>query len=379
MSRYQWAPPEQRALEQINDIGLAFAEAQSDLTGVNDQAIPAVYRSVQFIADSAASLPMEEYNGQVLTTASPIITAPNPAEIYHDSLSKIVMSLLMRGNAYLWIRSRDAVGNPTTAYVLNPDEVTVAWDRSKLFPVYSWRDTNMAPDKELLHISINKWPGELKGMGPIEASRSTLAGVKAENNMARELFEDNASPSGLLKVPWKVDGSEANEIQTAWETKHKGRKRPGVVSGGIEWEQLTINPVDAQFIEQRNFSVQEIGRMFGLHGSFLLVSSGDSMTYSTTESLFRMFIATTLRPTYLERIEQSFSRLLPTGHTARFNVDEVLRADLEARYRAYQLGIASGVLTKNEARALEGLEAQVGGDEIAAAPAPTENIGVTNE
>ena len=117
--------------------------------------------------------------------------------------------------------------------------------------------------------------------------------------------------------------------------------------------------------------------MFGLSGFFLLVSSGDSMTYSTTESLFRMFLTTTLRPTFLERIEQSFSRLLPTNNTARFNVDEVLRADLEARYRAYQLGISAGVLTKNEARALEGLEALTGGDAIEINT--SQNIGAINE
>jgi len=377
MSRFAWAQPNNRAIEQVTDIGLAFSAAQSDLTSYSDQSIPAVFRAVQFIADSAASLPMEQYNGRVLTAAQPILTAPNPAEIYHDSLSKIMLSLLWRGNAYLWIRTRDGAGNPTTAYVLNPDEVTVEWDRSKLFPLYSWRDTGMVVDSEILHISINKGPGQLLGVGPIEAARNTLSGVKAENNMARELFENNASPSGLLKVPWKVTGTEANEIQEVWETKHQGRKRPGVVSGGIEWEQLTINPVDAQFIEQRNFSVQEIGRMFGLSGFFLLVSSGDSMTYSTTESLFRMFLTTTLRPTFLERIEQSFSRLLPTNNTARFNVDEVLRADLEARYRAYQLGISAGVLTKNEARALEGLEALTGGDAIEINT--SQNIGAINE
>ncbi|HLU52342.1 MAG TPA: hypothetical protein VK011_01995, partial [Acidimicrobiia bacterium] len=44
--------------------------------------------------------------------------------------------------------------------------------------------------------------------------------------------------------------------------------------------------------------------------------------------------------------------------------DEILRADIEARYRAHQIGITAGFKTINEARKEEGLTAVAGGDQI---------------
>ena len=81
----------------------------------------------------------------------------------------------------------------------------------------------------------------------------------------------------------------------------------------------------------------------------------------------------TLRPTYLERIEQAFTRLLVRGKAARFSISELLRADIKARYEAYQIGLTAGFLTKNEVRRDEGLPPIAGGDEIPdTQPAPPE-------
>jgi hypothetical protein len=47
-----------------------------------------------------------------------------------------------------------------------------------------------------------------------------------------------------------------------------------------------------------------------------------------------------------------------------FNADEYMRADLSTRVRASQMQIASGMLTPNEARHIEGREPYEGGDEF---------------
>jgi HK97 family phage portal protein len=38
--------------------------------------------------------------------------------------------------------------------------------------------------------------------------------------------------------------------------------RPMLLDGGLKWEQLTIDPVDAQLLESRKFSGEEICRIF---------------------------------------------------------------------------------------------------------------------
>lgn len=358
-----WSEPrssielETRALEQITDIGLAFTAKQAELLNQRDSALPAVYRAIQLISDIGASLPLEAIgrDGVAEPLPPPLLERPDPTTTYNSTMKQIMASLLMAGNAYLWPRTRSRTGEIESIYVLNPNEVSVEWDRNRLYPVYSWRDQQMEANVEIFPISINRWPGALKGMGPIEAARLTFSGMKAEANLARRLMEDEATPSGLIKILRQLTKTEAGEVQEMWEEAHGARKRPAVLSGGAEFQQLTINPIDAQFIEQRNFSIQEVGRLFGLDGFFLLVDSGGSLTYSTTEQLLRLFLIMTLNPTYLEPIQQTFSLMLPAGTSARFNSNEILAADIKSRYEAYQIGLSSEFLTLDEVRRSENL------------------------
>lgn len=374
-----WSTPpplDQRELEQVTDIGVAFEDAIDRLTGGAPSSVPAVYRSGQMISDIVGSLHMEEVVGRVVNEQTPPLLAnPDPEFTYLDTLSYITDCLIKRGNAFLMPMGRTRAGEITSIYVLNPDEVSVAWDHRRLYPVYSWRDQTLERNQQIFHIRLNRGVDGLLGAGPIQSARIMLDGVQAEQQLQRRLATDNGTPSGFLKVEKQITPAEADALKDKWMENHgDGRKRPAVLGGGTSFEALSFKPVDLEWIESRRFSVQEIARLFGLHGFFLLVDSGSSLTYSTTESLFRLFLTMTLRPTYLERIEQVFSRMLPSGSSARFNTDEILRADIEARYRAYRLGISAKFITPNEARASEGLNAITGGDEFADVQAPQETM-----
>lgn len=378
----EWQPEtENRELESIavTDINWVIEQKISQLTGVSDSSIPAAYRAAQFIADTVASLHMVQVdvrsNVRDLDTPS-LLVLPDPTETYHDTLHKLVMSLIWRGNAYFRPLTVGRNGLPASIQVLHPDDVTVNWDRQRLYPQYTWRGRKMARNRDIYHIAINLYPGECVGVGPITAARLLWETMKEEATYQKNLLADNATPSGLLHSQERLTAAEADEVREVWEGAHKGRKRVGVTSGTIEFKPLTIDPVDAQFLEARTFSVQEVARLFGIPGLFLGVATGDSLTYSTTESLNRLFVSTTLRPTYLERIEQTFGLLLPRGKVARFDIDELLRADIKARYEAHQIGIISGFKTPNEARNEEGLPPLLDGDSLRQPTQTQESLNV---
>lgn len=357
----RWSEPLQTRSDlaqiTVNDLGIAFVQKMVEIAGRSGETIPAVFRAMQFISDTVAGLHMEEIERGTVNSPTPdILARPNPSETYQDTINAVTNSLLFRGNAYLIPRRYDELGNPTSLIVANPDEVKCQWDKNKIYPLYEWRDQPMEAGRDIIPIPLNRWPGRPDGVSPISACRMMLEGAYAEQNLATNLMVDDATPAGTLQVPEKITGTEAKQIADVWMDSHQGRKRVGILGGGVTWQQLSFSPVDAQFLESRTFTVQEIARMFGLHGLFLLVPSGDSLTYSTTESLFRLTLTMTIAPTYLERIEQAFSRMLPAGRTARFNTDQLLRADLTARYSAYEVGIRAGFLRPEDVRKLEGME-----------------------
>jgi phage portal protein BeeE len=60
----------------------------------------------------------------------------------------------------------------------------------------------------------------------------------------------------------------------------------------------------------------------------------------------------TLLP-WIRRIEAVLSAQLPAGTSTRIEVDGLLRADTKTRMETYEIGIRTGVMTVDEARAYE--------------------------
>ncbi len=329
--------------------------------------IPAVYRAVQMTVDLVASLPLRALRHDIEVTlphseTPSVLIKPDPSITYHQFVAQLMSSLVMRGNAYLLISALDRYDHALAYRVLDPDDVTVWEDTESGDPRYRVGNVELVRGRDIVHIPLNAWPGSVVGVGPLTAARLSMQGAWALEEYARKFFTDAAVPSGLLMVPSELSSSEAASLKAQWIASHSGKREPAVLSGGIEFKPLTLSPEDSQFVETREFAVADIARLFGIPGALLGTSTGDSLTYSTTESLLNWWIATTIRPTYLERIEQAFSELLPRTLDCRFDTRYLLRADTQTRFDAYATAIAAGVMTVNEARAFETLPPLPGGD-----------------
>jgi phage portal protein BeeE len=119
-----------------------------------------------------------------------------------------------------------------------------------------------------------------------------------------------------------------------------------------------LSPEAATLPETRALAVGDAARMLGIPGDLLeYAAGGSSLTYRNLGAVGDHLVRFTLAPGYLEPIEQHLSDLLTRTTVARFNVEGLLRADIETRYRVYESGVTkSGVLTLEEARMMEGLE-----------------------
>lgn len=272
---------EERSLAQITDIDIAFSEAINRATGVEDSGLPSVYRAESLISGMVASLPLEQVMGKVATDELPSILArPNPVEEYVDTMSQIVSSLIFRGNAYLLPRTRNEVGNILSCIVAQPDEVTVQWDARNVYREYHWRGRLMRPDQDIIHVRLNSWPNRPEGVGPITACRLFLEGEKFKMGAAATLFDDGLMPSYMIKVPGPLTDTEAEEKKAKWVEARK-KSRIALTQGDVTLEQMTLAPVDAQFIEFMGWGSKEIATLFGLDGFLLNTDSGGtSLTYS---------------------------------------------------------------------------------------------------
>ena len=250
--------------------------------------------------------------------------------------------------------------------VIPPDEVSVTESPDRRTLRYDWtqRNVDLALGGNLIHIRLQGRPGSIVGLAPITAARMVIEGFQSLEEYARDYFANSANPTGTLSTPSVIDKAESVALKQQWNDSHRGKRDVAILSGGIEFKPLMFSPEDSQFIQTREWSASDVSRLFGIPAPLLGVSSGDSLTYATTESVVRWLLVTTLAPTYLERIEQSMTLMLPRTQEASFDTRKLLRADTQARFSAHQTALEAGFMTPNEVRELERLEGLEGGDEL---------------
>lgn len=78
---------------------------------------------------------------------------------------------------------------------------------------------------------------------------------------ASRLFSRGARPAGILKFKNKIDPATSARMKASWQAAHGGANSGGtaIIEEGGDFQALTLNSVDSQFLEMRKFAIEEIG------------------------------------------------------------------------------------------------------------------------
>ena len=131
---------------------------------------------------------------------------------------------------------------------------------------------------------------------------------------------------------------------------------------------IGINPKDAQLLESRAFSIEEICRWFRVP-PFMVGHAEKSTSWGTgIEQQMIGFLTFTLRP-WLTRIEQAINKdLIPLAAQqntyAEFSIEGLLRADSAARAEYFAKMANNGVMTRDEIREKENLPRKGGNADV---------------
>lgn len=311
--------------------------------------IAAVFSAVGIIATALEQL---SFNVQTPTGApakhTPLTRKPDPDIELGDWIHQLAVSLALHGNAFLrtW---RDPYGIGTVARVLDPNTVT-PYEASNGRIRYQV-GTDDLDASEVTHLRYLMIPGKLRGLGPIQAAQVELTGHMDVTRASGDYFSTSGIPSGTLSTTQALTREQSEDLAERWHATPAGRTR--VLSHGLEYKPVIINPADAQFLENRRFSKTEIMDLFGIPSSLALgVDNTSSKTYANVSQDWLGFVRFRLMR-YVRAIENAMSGMLPTGYRARLNLESLLRADTETRYRCHELAINAGIYTPEHARQIE--------------------------
>ena len=337
-----------------------------------------VYGSVRILSEGVATL--EPYVTKGDLGPSGAIDASLPRWVDNPSLydphfgwvdfsSQVMVSLLLRGNAYV-LTARDQSMKVQGLWVLDPDKVKI--ERDSLGRVFYVVTPEMGSPQELtpfdlLHIRGMLMPDSLYGMAPLEYAKETVGlGLSAQEFGAR-FFGNGANPSGLIETDGQLSREAVSLMRRTWNEMHQGSgnaQKVAVLTEGASFKPLSVPPEQAQFLATRGFQVADIARFFGVPPHLLGDSTGSTSWGSGLKEQTTNYVTHSLRP-WVVRIEEAFTRLLQSERMSvasrsqrlhfHLNVESQLRGDWQTRISTYGSALDRGIYSINEVRAMEKL------------------------
>lgn len=359
---------------------VTVAEYLDGMVVRNPMGLSATFACVNLLAGTAASLSPSVYRPgpdgvAVEDTGHPLYWVlkldPNYDQDDYEFWEFMFASVELQGNAYAE-KVVNGAGNVTALLpVLNPGNMKVrrlpSGDKE-----YNWTENGTAKVRtqdQMLHIRGLGGDG-LKGASTLSVCANAFSAATSTDTLARKFFANGVLPSGVLETSVALDKGQRAELEGLLQEKFAGAinaGRPMLLDNGLKWTALSINPEDAQLLESRKFSGEEICRIFGVPPG--MVGYGDKASnWGTGKEVDVLgFEKFTLRKR-LRRFERALTKQLlsraerQSGAYIKFNIEGLLRGDSAGRAAFYQIMVRLGVLTRNEARRLENLPPIEGGD-----------------
>lgn len=224
------------------------------------------------------------------------------------------------------------------------------------------------PESKVFHLKAFG-DGDI-GMSPVEYARQTIGMAIAAERAAGQTFSRGMRAKGFFVFPNTLTPEQRTQARKGLLDRYAGKDAPGVglLENGVKFEPVNITPKDAELILNRRFNVEEVCRWMGVPPVVVgHAAEGQTMWGTGVESIMQAWLNLSLR-SQLKRIEQAINKriLTPTErlkYSARFNYEDLLRSNTQARATFYRSLLDGGVMTINEVRKLEGLPPVAGGDE----------------
>lgn len=237
--------------------------------GANELRLSTVWACVRIISETIPTLPLSLYerlpDGSRRKASdhplhSLISSSPNQEMTAFNYWEAMLASLLLRGNAY---SEKKFIGGRLVALdFLMPQNVQL--DRSGKFYVYREKGgSRKIPLNRVFHIPAFSLDGKT-GLSPIQYGANIFRAATNADAAAGNTFQNGLLPTVAFTVNRKMNPEQREEFRKYVDSVSgalNSGKSP-VLEEGVEAKTIGINPADAQLLESRAWSVEEICRWY---------------------------------------------------------------------------------------------------------------------
>lgn len=333
-------------------------------SGTTDQALKnaASWACIRVLASSVASTPFDAVRVEAsarIPVESPLLASPSGVVAPDVWKFQVAYSAVTDGNAFGRVVASDGAGNPVQVEILNPADVTRREVVGGVPQVMvDNRTEQLWPFGPIWHVPGAMVPaGSVFGISPVREAAKTIGTSLSVEDFSFRFFADGGHPTMAFMLDSAPSQEEADAIKaTIMRRMAPGSREPLLLGSGVEPKTLQTPPDETKFIDLAQFEILQACRFWGVPPSMIYAAvSGQSVTYANVTQADLHYLKHSL-DVYLVRLEHAISQLLPRQIEAKANRNAILRADVSARYAAYETALRNRFMTVNEVRALEDLK-----------------------
>lgn len=332
-----------------------------------------VHVCVNKLARAIARLPLKTYSlsdadgtrteERTLPLAK-LLRKPYPTARTFQFVESAVAHLAIFGNA-TFVKFRGGNGQtPVELWPLPWPQVEVIRGTDRPIEAYRWRGYNgmwkIFLAEDVVHF---KWftpsPVEPYGVSPLEALAVTLTQENAAQRYGISSFGNAARPASFIKSERNLTRQQRKELREEIEQSYGGPEnafKVALLDNGLDWKPLAFSASEAQLVDSRKLGREEVCAVYDIPPP--MVGILDHATYSNIDQQHWMLYMDTLAP-ICKLIEDTMMAQLVDAEPAwdgaflEFDMNAVLRGNIQQRSESYHKFLQSGVYTPNELRQFE--------------------------
>jgi HK97 family phage portal protein len=322
----------------------------------------AFYRGVSVIASTIATLPLKSYrtaNDGARDQVPSVFDNPG-AQFFtpFEWVELVMVHLVIHGNAYL-LHLYSPSGTLVGFFPLHPLLVQPEWVCDKDGKIVGKRFKTNVGGQDTYHdeTQMTQIMGlgcdGLRGLSVITVARDAIGTGLAGDKAAARMFASGMLVGGLVTTDdeslTKEDGQALIADLKARLTGSNNAGDIALVNASLKFSPWTMSAEDAQFLESRQYQVEEISRLLGVP-KVLLAEDGASSWGTGIGQLLSYMQKTTLVP-WTERFQQRLSRLLAAPRHVEFDYAGLLRGTPMEQTQLLAAQLDAGIIDVEEARA----------------------------
>lgn len=324
----------------------------------------AVFSCIKVLSETLATLPLGVYlktlQGREAATNHPtyqvIKKRPNPLMTSYHWMSTTMVHLCTDGNSYSRIIRNNRGEVVELSLFESPQSMYVTKVNNELWYKYPGIDMPMH-SSEILHFAGMSFNG-IKGLNPIAYNRSSIGLGIAQSTFAQKFYGNGANMSGILESPSVLNKEAFKSLKDSFNEQVQGLSKSHnavLLNGGVTYKSISVSPADAQYIEGRKLSKEDICGIFRVPPH--MIASMDKATFSNIEQQSIDFITRTMTP-WVTMIENEldvklFSPSDAVKYYTKFNLNSSMRGDATTRANYFYRLWLTGAINADEIRELE--------------------------